>query len=354
MEPLLTRDQFRTQVFARDKAVCVVCQNPAKDAHHIIDRSLFGKSEGYYLSNGVSLCEEHHIEAEQTILTCEELRFNAGITKIVLPAHFDVGSFESIETYDHWGNIILPSGMRVKGELFYEDNVQKVLKEAKCLNKFLNYVKYQKTYHAPWSPNVQRDDRVHTDMSQFLNREIIATIKMDGENSNLYPNYYHARSIDSRHHVSRSWIKSFHAKIASEIPENWRLCGENMFAKHSIHYKHLKSYFYLFSIWNEKNVALSWRDTVEWAELFDIETVPIMGGGFFTTVESMKSSLENDFEAYCKQSKDEVEGYVIRIIDPIPYRDFRHYVAKVVRKDHVQTHGHWMSGAVTPNEIESQ
>ena len=234
---LLTRDQFREQVFARDNHKCVICGNPADAVHHIIDRSLF-HDEGYYLDNGVSLCKEHHIEAEQTAISCEELRYKAGITQVILPDHFEIENFETIETYDHWGNIVLPTGMRTPGELFNQENVQKILDQAGFLPSFLKYIKYARTYHALWSPNIQKNDRIHSSMNQFLNRTLIGTIKIDGENSNLYTDYFHARSIDSRHHESRSWVKAFHARIAHDIPKNWRLCGENMYAKHSIHYKH--------------------------------------------------------------------------------------------------------------------
>jgi hypothetical protein len=34
MEKLLTRDEFREGVFKRDAHKCVICGEPAKDAHH--------------------------------------------------------------------------------------------------------------------------------------------------------------------------------------------------------------------------------------------------------------------------------------------------------------------------------
>jgi len=346
----MNRDQFREAVFNRDNRKCVICDEPAVDAHHIIDRSLFDDG-GYDVSNGVSLCEQHHIEAEMTLISCEELRSKANIVEIVLPEHFEL-DLESTEIYDHWGNMILPTGMRIKGELFYQDNVQKVLAQAGLLNKFLKYVKYQRTFHAPWSPNVSKDDRIHKSMFQFTGRPLVCTIKMDGENFNLYPDYAHARSIESKHHDSRSWVKAFHARIAHEIPDNWRLCGENLYAKHSIHYRHLKSYFYLFSIWNEFNRALSWGDTLTYAEILGIQTVPVFCTGTFSNAESLKSTVQREFDQYCKSSRDEVEGYVIRVADEIPYRDFRHLTAKVVRKDHVQTHAFWMNGQIIPNELD--
>lgn len=67
-------------------------------------------------------------------------------------------------------------------------------------------------------------------------------------------NGFHARSVDSRHHISRDWLAQFHSSIAYNIPEGWRICGEYLYAKHSIFYENLPSYFLGFSIWNEKKM----------------------------------------------------------------------------------------------------
>jgi hypothetical protein len=37
---LLTREVFRTAVFARDGDRCVICGAPGQDAHHIVERQL--------------------------------------------------------------------------------------------------------------------------------------------------------------------------------------------------------------------------------------------------------------------------------------------------------------------------
>lgn len=58
---LLNRYQFQKQVFERDNFKCVVCGKPFENG-------------GYYIDNGVSLCSEHHIMAETTFLSCEQLR----------------------------------------------------------------------------------------------------------------------------------------------------------------------------------------------------------------------------------------------------------------------------------------
>ena len=341
MSELLTRENFKQQVFNRDRNSCVICKNKAEDAHHIIDRSLFDDG-GYYVDNGVSLCSEHHLQAEQTVLSCKELRTKAGILSIVLPEHFDID-----EEWDHWGNIILSSGARLRGELFFNENVQKALKSSGLLESFLDYVKYQRTYHLPTSPNLQNDDRQHKDVHTLFQEPIIASIKMDGECSTLYSDYNHARSIDSKHHESRSWLKSLHGRIAHEIPDGWRICGENLFAKHSIHYHHLKDFFYVFSIWDEKNEALSWDDTLDYCDILGLHTVPV-----FHTGISCEGLVQEAFDKYRLTCPDTVEGYVVRRRGRIPYQMFRKHTAKYVRAGHVTTDKFWMTQPVVPNVLE--
>ena len=78
------RTQFNENVFKRDNFTCVMCSNPAVDAHHIISRDLFPDG-GYNVNNGVSLCAECHILAEKGEITPETLREEAGIKVIYLP-----------------------------------------------------------------------------------------------------------------------------------------------------------------------------------------------------------------------------------------------------------------------------
>lgn len=44
---LLTRDVFRRSVFARDNHTCVVCGEPAHDAHYIMERRLWPDGGSY-------------------------------------------------------------------------------------------------------------------------------------------------------------------------------------------------------------------------------------------------------------------------------------------------------------------
>jgi len=201
--------------------------------------------------------------------------------------------------------------------------------------------KYPRTYHLPWSKGVTKDDKVLKDLSSLSSGEIIASLKMDGENSTLYSDYMHARSTDSADHPSRHWLKGFHSSIKRYIPEGWRVCGENLFAKHSIAYNNLNSYFLVFSVWTDENICLSWKDTVDFCDgMFELVPVFYIGEANWDKIE----------EAYSEYSKEH-EGYVIRLSSDFKKESFESSVAKYVRENHVQTDEHWMSKKVIPNKL---
>lgn len=100
--------------------------------------------------------------------------------------------------------------------------------------------KYPKTMHFPWSPGLQNDDRMLESADVFLGKEVVITEKFDGENTSIYTDHIHARSLDSQNHSSRNWVRAFAAQFQHNIPNNWRICGENMYAMHSIFYNNLQ------------------------------------------------------------------------------------------------------------------
>jgi hypothetical protein len=336
MSQLLTRDEFREAVFKRDNYECIFCDMPVGDAHHIMERRLWPDG-GYYLDNGASVCGYHHIQCEETLISVEQVREACGV-KPILPPHLYPD-----QPYDKWGNPIVETPhnnsfrCRLKGELFFDPSVQKVLSYFINVEKiFLDYVKYPRTHHLPWSENINNDDRVIPHLRVMESEEVVVTEKMDGENTTMYPDHIHARSIFSGSHPSRDWVKNFWSKICGDIPQGWRVCGENVFAKHSIHYGNLPSYFMGFSIWNEKNICLSWDETLEWFQLLGIVPVPVLYRGIFN--ETKIKQLWNP----CKHSSS--EGYVVRLSKQLDYGTFRFAVGKFVRKDHIQTVKHWMHG----------
>jgi RNA ligase len=339
---LLTRDQFREGVFARDNHLCVLCGDPAQDAHHILERRLWPDG-GYYLNNGASVCGHCHMRCERTEVSVQQVREACGITKPIIPPHL-YGDL----VYDKWGNIELSNGTRLRGELFYDESVQKVLRQGGVLELFTNRVKYPRTHHLPWSQGKTEDDRVMEDLSGFENQRVIVTRKMDGENTSIYGDGLHARSINGRNHASRDWVKNFWSRIAGDIPQDWRICGENLYAKHSIAYADLPSYFMGFSIWNERNECLDWDSTLEWFDLLGIAPVPVLYDGMWDAklIQGLYDS-KRDYHTH--------EGYVVRTAAGFGYGDFRRCVAKFVRADHVATTAHWMHGQpIIPNQLSSK
>lgn len=338
------RIKFREECLKRDEYKCIICGSMNKiSVHHILERRLW-EDGGYHNDNGCTLCEEHHIEAEKTNLSVEYLRERAGINKIILPEYL-----YDDQIYDKWGNIILDNGNRLKGELFFDESVQKIISDK--LHLFIDYIKYPRTYHLPWSEGVSDDDRILKDLDCFKGKEIIASLKMDGENTTLSSNgYVHARSIDSGDHVSRHWVKNLANNICYQIPKGWRICGENLFAEHTIHYKNLETYFYVFSIWNEQNICLSLDETLEWCQLLNLHHVPILYRGIFQE-EKIKSLYEKFY------NNNRMEGYVIRNCNSFKYGDFRKNVSKFVngkfKKDvNESIHGHWMRKIMIKNELK--
>jgi hypothetical protein len=203
-------------------------------------------------------------------------------------------------------------------------------------------IKYPRTYHFPWSPGLQNDDRMIESIDGLIGKEVVATIKMDGENTTMYNDHIHARSVDSPNHPSRNWVRRMHGEIKHEIPDSWRICGENLYAKHSIHYDDLEDYFMVFNIWDNER-CLSWDETEEVAKMLVLKTVPVFYRGVFS-----EDKIKASFDPFA----DSHEGYVVRVADEFNIADFQSLVAKFVRKDHVQTSEHWMSQAIIPNSLK--
>ena len=340
MDRLLTRDNFREAVFSRDNNECVICKKEGKDAHHIIERRLFPDG-GYYINNGATLCYSCHIDAEMTLLSVEEIREAANIRSVILPPHL-----YSDVRYDKWTNVILPNGKRCAGELFQDESVQKILKQGGVLDNFTQYVKYPRTLHLPFSPGRTKDDRILDDCSIFVGHKVVVTEKYDGENSTLYRDYIHARSVESAGHPSQTWSKRIQADVGWQIPEGWRVCAENLQAKHSIKYTGLPSYLLVFSIWDESNTCLSWSDTIEYVELLGLKTVPVLYVG-----EWDEDLVKKCFTGTSIFGGSEQEGYVVRLADSFHYSAFKRSLAKYVRPEHVTSVHHWKYQKVEFNDL---
>jgi len=204
--------------------------------------------------------------------------------------------------------------------------------------------KYPTTLHLPWSPGVSRNDKVLKDTQHFENRYVVVTEKMDGENTTLAYNKIHARSLDSRDHKSRHWVKANFSYMVRVINPLYRICGENVFAEHSIAYKNLDSYFYAFSVWR-KDVCFNWKTTEKYLNRLHLIHTPVIYKGLWN--EKLIRAIVVD-----KTEKGEMEGYVVRVAESFTMDNFSTSVAKYVRKNHIQTDEHWMHKEVIPNKLK--
>ncbi len=204
--------------------------------------------------------------------------------------------------------------------------------------------KYPRTQHFSFSEGATSDDKIISDDHIFDGMDIVITTKMDGENTTVYPNgTFHARSMDSKHRDYHSWLLAKIPRFSYKIPEGYRLCGEYLYARHSIGYDDLPDYFMVFSIWNEDNDCLSWSETKEWCNKIGVITVPELYVGPF------------DVDLVKKIAKETVakgqEGIVVRNVNGFNASDFNKNIAKFVRANHVQTDEHWTQQKIVPNGL---
>ncbi|WP_405676124.1 AAA family ATPase [Streptomyces sp. NBC_01511] len=199
---------------------------------------------------------------------------------------------------------------------------------------------YPRTPHVAWSPGVGSDDVRVGDLGGLRGREVVVTEKLDGENTTLYGDGVHARSLDSGHHPSRAWVKALQGRIGGLIPAGVRVCGENMYARHSIAYEDLESWFYGFSVWDGE-WCLGWDETVRFLRRLGIPAPPVLWRGVFDERVLRKLKLDPARQ----------EGFVVRSVEGFVREEFGKRLAKWVRPHHVQTGTHWMYAAVVENGL---
>ncbi|MEU9008130.1 RNA ligase family protein, partial [Streptomyces sp. NPDC048551] len=189
---------------------------------------------------------------------------------------------------------------------------------------------YPRTAHLPWSPGATPDDVRASGPSALAGREVVVTEKLDGENTTLYADGLHARSLDSGHHPSRAWVKGLQGRIGAGIPAGVRVCGENLYARHSLGYEELDSWFYGFSVW-EGDHCLDWDRTVRFLGRLGIPAPRVLWRGVYDERALRRLRVDTSRQ----------EGYVVRTVAGFRREDFGRYVAKWVRGGHVRTDTHW-------------
>ncbi len=202
--------------------------------------------------------------------------------------------------------------------------------------------KYGRTYHLPSSPGAASDDKIMRSTIGLQVDDIVVTEKMDGENTTIHSFGCHARSPDSRYHPSRDWLKAFAAGISPLLSEDERIVGENLYARHSIAYNALPSFFLGFA-WIVGDVIQPWDDTLgRFAEL-GVVSVPTLHRGPYRPDLFEDLALGLNIETQ--------EGFVARVVNAFSENEMPQCMGKYVREGHVQSESHWMKTELIPNKM---
>ncbi|WHO71101.1 RNA ligase family protein [Rhizobium sp. BT03] len=202
--------------------------------------------------------------------------------------------------------------------------------------------KYGRTYHLPISPGATSDDKVMATLDGLMIGDLIITEKMDGENTTIHRGGSHARSPDSRYHPSRDWLKAFSAGIQPQLADGERVIGENFYARHSVGYDDLPSFFLGFA-WIVHDEIQSWDLTLARFEELGIVPVPTLYRGPY------EAGLFEQTAASLNRTRQ--EGFVVRTADAFPEADMSVRMGKYVRANHVQSETHWMQSELIPNRL---
>jgi len=258
------------------------------------------------------------LAAEKGEVSPQELREMAGITDVVLPPGFDPNW-----SYDKWG------------------------KPEPALTK------YPSTKHVPWGKKVDEDDEVLSSMEHFYGREVVVSEKMDGEGDATYWNGdFHARSLNARKHPSQAWVKNLLSQVTPQMPSGWRLYGENVCALHTLRYDNLPTYFFVYQVYDENNVCLSWDDMTYFLDSIfcfpKLMTVPVLYRGIYDE-EKIKACYTGKSTFGLIQ-----EGYVVRAANAFKFEDFDQNMAKFVGPDFkrsIKDSTFWWSKPFVPNGL---
>jgi hypothetical protein len=221
-------------------------------------------------------------------------------------------------------------------------------------------MKYPHTPYFDFSPAVSEKDKnrkdVYIDLQHLLNKPLVFTIKMDGSNLGMTREKIFARNgVDARH-KSFDLAKVLHNKIKENIPQDEIWFGEWLYAKHSIHYTDLESYFQLFAIYFIKDdywTSVSWMKTL--ADRVGIKIVPLltrnfMNGPQYGDIKTLKQVIQQEGDKVIRKGH---EGIVVRTKEGFYAKDLNKCIAKYVRANHVQTDEHWKTQKIVRNGLRS-
>lgn len=214
-------------------------------------------------------------------------------------------------------------------------------------------MKYPRIAHLPSSPAEARDDLRLESAGALAGRLLHFSEKMDGSNCCFTREGIFARSHEGPPtHASFNRAKALWAEVRHRIPAGVSLFGEWLYARHSIAYWDLPSYFLIFGARDEvRHVWLSVADTIGLALGLDLQVVPTLAQFKLPDGAAVDRFTAGLIRSAGPTFGDEIEGVVVRVSDEFADADFERSVAKFVRAEHVQTDEHWLHQPIVPNRL---
>lgn len=199
-----------------------------------------------------------------------------------------------------------------------------------------NKQKYPRTFHLPYSEKKGHDDKILEDEDCFYNIDVIVLEKLDGENTSLYGDSMHARSLDSRlDDEGRHWVEQFMKLRQQYFHNDMVIMGENMFYKHTVEYDDLESYFYGFAV-RTNQLFLQWSLTKRIFDTMDIKHPKVIYDGIYN-----KDAILEAFQKYDDSKNNRCEGFVVRNKEMFRMVNFSSNVAKFVKSSFEISDKHW-------------
>src|SRR3546814_8307255 len=126
---------------------------------------------------------------------------------------------------------------------------------------------------------------------------------MDGSKLTMDIDYIHGESCIVRSHTISGRVKALWSQFQANIPDGWRVCGEDLVNTHSIHYNNLASFLYGYAIWTGENICLSWDETIEYFQLLNISPVEVVYDRSEEHTSELQSLMRISYAVFCLKKK---------------------------------------------------
>lgn len=221
------------------------------------------------------------------------------------------------------------------------------------IDEDIDLIKYPKTEHLcdirdlykDAKCSVSRDDRIVSDITDFINRDLYVEEKIDGANIGItYDTFKNCYRVQNRSkYINKEtmnqfekldeWLEHRSADLYKILKTgNFTLFGEWCYSVHGIEYTSLPDYFIAFDILDRRvNRFLSRTIFYDIMKRTDISIVPLITYKSFSSLEEFRSLLEMRSE----YSDSVLEGIVLRYDD----KDFLHRKSKIVGKEFTENLG---------------